>query len=137
MSELDLGYANHLAEQILLICSLLGGFSITIVANLLVSLKNSKLYNSILAMSVLAAGFFLTAVFSMTKLLLMTTKGYPRKLIKDDLISVRIVGSTSFLIGIIALLTVISLAGWTKSKKLGYFTTCIGAVTLVLVFYSM
>jgi hypothetical protein len=53
--------------------------------------------------------------------------------VENDLLFPRIAGVVSFLLGIIALLVMISLAGWTKSKKMGRFTTIVGIMTLILI----
>ena len=68
----------------------------------------------------------------MTKLLLMTTEGYPLELKNTDLFLPRIIGTISFYFGILSLITMISLAGWTKSKRMGIITTGIGIITLIL-----
>jgi len=133
MIELTFEYWNKLADQTIMISSLLGGFSIAVIANILVSDKNTRLLKNILGASTLAASFFLVTVFAMTKLLMMTTNGYPLKVIESDLMLPRIVGMISFLFGIISLITMISLAGWTKSKKMGRFTTTIGIFTFIII----
>ena len=132
MTEITFEYWNKLANQTILISSLLGGFSIAVVANLLVAELNTRLIKSIMIFSTLSAGFFLITVFAMTKLFLMTTDGYPLKVVLDDLLMPRVIGSTFFYLGILSLIAVISLAGWTKSKKMGSITTAIGVFTLVL-----
>ena len=73
--EMTLEYWNELAKQTILISSLLSGFSITIVANLIVSDKNDKLTNRILKAASLAAGCFLVTVFAMIQISMMTTSG--------------------------------------------------------------
>ena len=132
MIEITFEYWNKLAEQTITISSLLGGFSIAVIANILVSEAKDKLHKYIMIASTLAACFFLVTVFSMTNLLLKTTPGYPMKVVGSDLILPRTIGVISFYFGIISLLTLISLAGWTKSKRMGRFTTAIGVVTLIL-----
>lgn len=126
-------YWNKLADQTIMISSLLGGFSIAVIANLLVSEMNTRLSKSIMIASTLAASFFLVTVFAMTKLLMMTTNGYPLKVIESDLMLPRIVGMISFLLGIMSLISMISLAGWTKSKKMGQFTTAVGILTFIII----
>ncbi len=133
MTEITFEYWNKFAEQIILISSLLGGFSIAVIANLLVSEMNTRLSNNIMIAATLAASFFLVTVFAMTKLLMMTTDGYPMKVSGGDLMLPRIAGVISFYLGIISLITMISLAGWTKSKKMGRITTAIGILTLILI----
>ena len=133
MIEITFEYWNKLADQTIMISSLLGGFTIAVIANLLVSEVNTRIFKNIMIVSTLAASFFLVSVFAMTTLLMKTTTGYPLEVIESDLILPRIVGSISFILGIISLIAMISLAGWTKSKKMGRFTTAVGILTLILI----
>ncbi|WP_026836978.1 hypothetical protein [Gillisia sp. JM1] len=133
MTEITFEYWNKLADQIIMISSLLGGFTIAVIANLLVSEVNTRLFKNIMIVSTLTASFFLISVFAWTNILMMTTIGYPSKVIESDLLLPRIVGAISFFLGIISLITIISLAGWTKSKKMGKYTTAVGIFTLILI----
>ncbi|WP_034059148.1 hypothetical protein [Lacinutrix jangbogonensis] len=136
--EITLQYWNTLANQTILISSLLSGFSITVVANLLVSDKNDKLTNSILKSATLSAGCFLVSVFAMIQISMITTPGgYLKNVATDDFLIPRIIGMATFMIGLFSLAIMISLSGWTKSKKIGNFTTTIGVLTLVLIFITM
>lgn len=132
MTELSFDYWNKLAEQTLLISSLLGGFSVVVLANLLIAPLNSRLIKSIMIFSILSAAFFLVTLLVSNKILLMTTAGYPFEVNQQDLFFPRIIVGISFYLGIISLITVISLVGWTKSKKLGIFSTVIGILTFLL-----
>lgn len=135
---MTLEYWNELAKQTLLISSLLSGFSIAVVANLLVSDKNEKLTNMILKAATLAAGCFLVTVFAMVNIVMTTTPGGFMKNINVDNFQVaRSIGMLTFMIGLFALSSMIALSGWTKSKKVGRFTTIIGILTLVLVLITM
>lgn len=131
--EVSFEYWNKLADQTILISSLLAGFSIAVIANLLVSELNTRLSKSIMIASTLAASLLLFTVFAMTKLMLMTTSGYPFPVTSQDLIFPRTAGAISFYLGIMSLITVISLAGWTKTKKMGRFTTAVGILTFLLI----
>ncbi len=133
MTEITFEYWNKLADQTITISSLLGGFSIAVVANLLVSDVNNRLSKTIMIVSTLAASFFLITVFAMTSLLMKTTVGYPFKVVDNDLMLPRAVGVIAFFFGIISLLAMISMAGWTKSKRMGRFTTVIGIITLLII----
>ena len=73
MIELTFEYYNKLADQIITISSLLGGFSIAIIANFLVQETKTRLTNTIMLASTLSACFFLISVFAMTKIIMMTT----------------------------------------------------------------
>ena len=133
MTELTFEYYNKLANQIITISSLLGGFSIAIIANFLVQETKTRLTNNIMIASTLSASLFLISVFAMTKIVMMTTEGYPQKVLDSDLLLPRGIGVFAFFFGIISLLTMISMAGWTKSKKMGKFTTIVGIITLIII----
>ncbi|WP_299317876.1 hypothetical protein [uncultured Maribacter sp.] len=131
-------YWNELAKQTILISSLLSGFSITVVANILVSDKNDKLTNRILKSATLSAGCFLVSVFAMIQISMITTPGgYIKDVVADDFLVARIIGMITFMVGLFSLTAMISLSGWTKSKKIGIFTTTVGILTLLLIFITM
>jgi hypothetical protein len=133
MVEMSFEYWNKLADQIIVISSLLGGFSIAVVANLLVSDANTRLFNNIMKAAVLAASFFLVSLFAMTKVLMMTTDGFPFKITEGAIKIPSLVGGISFILGIMSLVTLIALAGWTKSKQMGIFTTVVGIFAFILI----
>ncbi|WP_025663061.1 hypothetical protein [Aquimarina megaterium] len=136
--QITLEYWNTLANQTILISSLLSGFSITVVANLLVSDKKDKLTNKILKSATLSAGCFLVTVFAMIQISMITTPGgYVKNVVINDFLMPRIIGMLTFMIGLFSLTVMISLSGWTKSKKVGMFTTIVGIVTLLLIFITM
>ena len=141
MTDLTTGipfeYWNKLANQVITISSLLGGFSIAIIANILVSQNDSRLVKIIMLVSTLAGSFFLVTIFAMTKLLLMTTDGYPFQVAESDLALPRLLGTISFFLGIFSLITMISLAGWTKSKRMGRISTGLGMLTFILILLMM
>ncbi|CAL2106754.1 conserved membrane hypothetical protein [Tenacibaculum sp. 190524A02b] len=135
---MTLEYWNELAKQTILISSLLSGFSITVVANLLVSDKNNKLFNRILKSATLSAGCFLITVFAMMQISMMTTPGgYLKNVTENDFLVPRIIGVIAFFIGLFSLSTMISLSGWTKSKKVGIYTTVIGILTLLFILITL
>ena len=137
MTEIPLEYWNKLASQLITISSLLSGFSIAVIANLLVNDSNTRITNSILKITTIASGCFLVSVFAMTKILMMTTEGYPTKIVDNDLTYPKLIGFLTFLIGVISLSIVIGLSGWTKSKRIGIFTTIIGILTFLLILTTM
>jgi len=132
MIDLTFEYWNKLATHMITISSLLGGFSIAVVANLLVSEVNTKLLKSVMASSVLAASFFIISIFSMTKIFFITTSGYPFKVEASEIIFPRIAGASSFFLGILFLLGIVALSGWTKSKNMGRFTTFFAVLTFII-----
>ncbi len=133
MVELSFEYWNQLTSQLIVISSLLGGFSITAVANFLVSNLNGKLARSIIKAAIVASSSFIVAIFAMNKIFMATTPGYPSEVNASDLMMPRLIGFAAFLLGILSLITMIMLTGWTRSKPMGWFTTIIGIVALLLI----
>lgn len=132
--ELSLEYWNKLADQLIFISALLGGFSLTVIATLVNNQKNSPTSLRMLRAATIAAVSFLIAIFSMTKILMMTTEGYPFPITPESFSFPRLMGFLSFCAGIISLLVIVSLSGWTKSRSLGIFTTIAGIVAFFLLF---
>ena len=137
MESMSLQYWNTLASQIIAISSLLGGFSIAVIANLLVSNTNTRLSRTIMKASVLAASFFLVSLFAMTNVIMMTTEGFPLEMTQRDLNISSIIGGLTLFLGILSLITMISLSGWTKSKAMGKFTTIAGTITLIMILFML
>lgn len=133
MIEMTFEYWNKLAHQIILISSLLSGFSIAVIANILVHDSNDRIVIYILKTATVAAGCFLVSVFAMTEILMITTPGYPMKVTEGDLFMPRIVGIITYMLGIMGLSTVISLVGWTKSRSTGIFTTAVGLFIFMMI----
>ncbi len=139
ITEVSPEYMNKFAQQIILISSLLAGFSITVVANLLVRSARDRLAVAILKVATLSAGCFLVTVFAMTKLLMLTTPGYPTEFLEEagSLLVPRIIGLLTFVTGLATLTAIIALAGWTHSRRTGIFTTAVGAATFLLLLFFM
>ncbi len=133
MTELPFEYLNKVASQVIVISSLLSGFSIAMIANLLINEKSTRILNLIFKTTIITASSFLITVFSMTNIILKTTEGYPEQLASKTLDFPRIIGFISFFVGLISLSILISLSGWTKSKKMGIFTTIVGVLTFFLI----
>ena len=133
MIEMTSEYLNELANHFILISALLAGFSIAFIANLIVSKTNTRIAKSLLIVATIAASCFLISVFGLTKLLQMTTEGYPFEIEKNDFDLPRKISGATFIIGIIALSGLVALSGWTKSKTVGITTTIIGISTLIIV----
>lgn len=133
MIELSLEYMNKLASQTQFISALLCGFSLTVLILLFEKKDSDKININIFRFSIISTGAFLVSIFAMTNILLMTTEGFPLKVESSDLKFPRVLGVSSFFTGIISIAIIISLLGWTKSKKLGLFSTTIGILTLILI----
>ncbi|WP_347923655.1 hypothetical protein [Pontimicrobium sp. SW4] len=133
MEESLFEYFNSLSNQIIVIDSLLGGFSIAVIANLLISDTNTRLLRTIMQVTVLSASFFLISLFIMTRVMMITSNGYPFEFTEDNVKSLSSYGSITLILGIMALVSMIALSGWTKSKKTGIFTTVIGILTFIFI----
>ncbi|KIA86100.1 hypothetical protein [Kaistella jeonii] len=133
ITEISFEYWNKLSTQTVFITSLLGGFSILVIANLLVSELKTKLIKYVLLTSTLAAGLFLISIFAWTGVMMMTTPGYPEKIGSSEFTYHRLLGTTTLMLGIISLLSMVALVGWTKSRKMGIITTVIGILTFILI----
>lgn len=137
MPKVPIEYWNALSSQILLISALLGGFSIAIIANLLVSEKDSKIINQTFRLTIGAAASFMVSLFAMTQIYLQTTPGFPGEAFGDGFNFARISGFISFLIGIFCVMAVLAKSGFAKSKSMGVFTTVISLVALVTILFMM
>ncbi|WP_394975442.1 hypothetical protein [uncultured Croceitalea sp.] len=137
MLELQPEYLNKIANQLIIINSLLGGFSIAVMANLLITKSEGNIGAWLLKVSILAAAFFLITVFAMTKIVMMTTEGYPIDFETSELTFPKIVGFASFVLGIVSLCMLLGLSGWNKSRATGIFSTSVGVVTLVLILLNL
>ncbi len=136
--EMTLEYWNALANQTLLISSLLSGFSITVVISILVTDNDAKVMNRILKLATISSGCFLVTVFAMTQISMITTPGgYIKNITTDDFLVPRVIGIFTFMIGLFSISGILALSGWVKSRKTGIFTTIVGILTLLLIFITM
>ncbi|MFD0798431.1 hypothetical protein ACFQZJ_13245 [Maribacter chungangensis] len=126
-------YLNIISNQLVLVSSLMSGFSIAILANLLTFKTDNKFAAYVFRLTSVAAGCFLVTVFALTKIIKMTTKGYQYETTVEDFAFASSLASSTFLIGILTLSAVIALSGWIKSKKTGIFTTVVGFLTLLFI----
>lgn len=134
MGNISLEYWNELSSQFLLINSLLAGFSITLVATLLVHEYKNRFIKMIFYASVLAVFSFIISVFGNIGIKMMTTKGYPLELSQSRFTQVRVFTAISFVVGIFSVLFSISVSGWVKSKRAGWFTTILGIIATIIIF---
>lgn len=134
MTELSTEYLKVIAEQLVLVSVFLGGISTTILGTIIFHENESKIFKYMIVGMSLAAVSFIVAVIGMNKVLIILAPDSPFQGGNEALFYPRLVGGLAFYIGIYALLTVISLSGWLKSKRIGRFTTFIGIVSGILIF---
>jgi hypothetical protein len=137
MNELSPKYLNEYGKQVILICSLLSGFSIAVIANLIVNTSDTRVTNSILIVSTIAAACFLIAVFAMSRIVMMTTDGYPTDTSGREIDLPLLVGASTYTLGLVFLSIFIALSGWTKSRRMGVFTTIVGAITFIMIIVNL
>ena len=123
MLELPLPYINELAKQLAFISSFLGGFSVTFLGALILSDSTA-----------VSAFAFIITVMAMTQLIMVSTEGYPFKIEQGDLNTSRVIGTLTFMFGVLSLLLTIGLSGWLKSRRLGLITSILGGLTLIIFF---
>ena len=70
-------------------------------------------------------------------IILMTTDGFPIPVDQQELKTLRTFGGLGFLFGMIAIMVMIALSGWTKSKALGWFSSIVGLITFLMIVYLM
>ncbi len=134
MTSLSFEYWNKLASQLIVISSLLGGFSLSVIIPLIETKTDSKAMNYIFRSVVVSTASFLVSIFAMTKILMITSQGFPFKVTDGDLVFPRIVGTVSFIVGILSIVVILTLSGWTKSSAMKRFTLLVGLLTLFLIF---
>lgn len=137
MIELSIPYINELASQMMFTSTFLGGFSATLLGTLLVAEYNNRISKVLIASSALAAISFIICILFMNKLVMLTTPGYPLEINNQIMEVPRIIGFVFFMIGILALMFLIALSGWLKSKQLGWMTTIFGIIGFVFMFIAM
>jgi hypothetical protein len=133
MTELSFDYWNTLASQMVVISSLMGGFSLSLLFSLPENPEKTRINTYIFKAATIATASFLVSIFALTKILLMTTKGFPFAVTGENLILPRIVATSTFFTGILSVITLIALSGWNKSLKTKRFTMIVGIVMLVLI----
>jgi hypothetical protein len=131
MTQLSPDYWNALASQLIVISSLLAGFSLSLIFSL--AENKSKVMNYVFRASVTATASFLVSIFAMTKILMLTNKGFPFKIAAENLIFPRITGIIFFIIGILSIIVILALSGWVKSENSKNFTTTVGIITFILI----
>ncbi|MEL6589709.1 MAG: hypothetical protein AAFQ68_06500 [Bacteroidota bacterium] len=132
MLELPFDYWNKLASQLILISSLLGGFSLAVLISLLNAQETGRILNAMIRTAIIAASSFIICIFSLNKIILMTTEGYPLEVSQGEIQSPQMIGGIALLLGLVCLLLLIALSGWRKSRSMGIFTTVVGIIAFIL-----
>jgi hypothetical protein len=133
MIELPFEYWNKLASQLIVISSLLGGFSLSIIVPMMENRSESKAMSYLFKATTIATASFLVSIFAMTKILMMTTEGYPGQIADSSLSLPRIIGVLSFFAGIVSIVSIIMLSGYIRGGKFKRFTLIAGSIAMLLI----
>jgi len=109
MGELTTEYINEIANHYVIISALLAGFSITFIANIVVTKTKKNIQNVLLTVSTITASSFLISVFALTKILGITSKNYPFEVNSETLISLYKVSGWAFGLGMLTISVLILL----------------------------
>jgi hypothetical protein len=112
MAELAPDYLAALAAQVGSVSAFLGGFAATFLAMFLTLGHRSRAASAAIAASAVASVAFVVAVIGSTCLIAV----------------LQLIGMSSFLIGMAALLASLGASGWTRSRATGWTTTAIAAI---------
>ena len=134
VQELPFTYLNELAKQLMFISSFLGGFSIVILATLIVSQPHSKLKKWLILTSAVSTVAFITSLFLMTKVLLITTEGSIIEYTKASLGKTRTIGGLAFFLGLTTIFISVGISGWLVSKRLGVITTILAIIGFAIIY---
>ena len=135
LMELQVGYLNALAQQLMFISAFLGGFSAAILGTLIVSDIRTKYSRIMVVASVLAAMCFVVTLFGMTSIIFQTTEGYPLEINMERLLTIRIISIVTLMLGLLSFTVSIASSGWLISKKIGRFTTILGIIAFILILF--
>lgn len=133
MIELSFDYLNKLAAQNILIVSILCGFTLSVIISILDKKDDNRMMKSIFVCAVIATASFLVSIFANTKILMLTTEGYPVKVSGKKLNFPRILAVLTFLSGILSVLFILVISIWSKSKVSKFLAVIVGLVTLLLI----
>ena len=133
MIELPFEYWNKLASQLIVISSLLGGFSLSIIVPMMENRTESRAMSYLFKATTIATASFLVSIFAMTKILMMTTEGYPGQVFDHSLSFPRIIGVLTFFAGILSIISIIAISGYVKGGKFRRFTLISGITAMVLI----
>ncbi len=133
MTELTSEFWNTLASQLILISTLLGGFSFSNMYIIEGTKADSKLKSSLFKALTLACAGFIISIFAMTNIIMRTTQGYPFETTNTDLLLPRIIGTASFLVGLISIIYAIAISGRIKDYNSKRFSLIVGIIAFILI----
>jgi hypothetical protein len=137
MLELPNAFLREVGIQSLLIGVFLGGISVSILGNLIVSDNNGKLIKVLIIGLTISSLSFIMTIMSSYELILILTEGWVEEVNPQILRQTGKPIWISLFLGLFSLIFVISLSGWLKGRKLGIITTILGIITLLFLILTL
>ena len=127
-------YLTALASQLGSVSAFFGGFAATMLALFLTVGGRSR--GSLIAApaSAVAAVGFIIAVMASTALIAIAHPDAPPATAARSTAAIRLLLAISFGIGMLALLAAIAASGWSHSRAMGWTTSIIASVAILVVF---
>jgi hypothetical protein len=137
MVPLQPDYLTSTATQIGSVSAFLGGFAATVLALFLTHGKKSR--GSVVAAqaSAIAAVSFIVAVMASTALIAISHPHAPPETAARSTDEIRPLLGISFSVGMFALLVSIAAGGWSHSKAMGWTTSVISGVAIIVVLFLL
>ena len=127
-------YLTAIATQLGSVSAFFGGFAATILALFLTVGGRSR--GSLVAAhaSAIAAASFIIAVMASSALIAIAHPDAPPATAARSTSAIRPLLAISFAIGMVALLAAVAASGWSHSKAMGWTTSIISSVAILVVF---
>ena len=129
MQGLSPEYVGELARQFLAASAFLGGVAATFLAQMLALNLPRRVVTGCILSSTAAAVAFVVSVLGATMVIAITHPLAPSGLrASDQLDGARVLAFGPFLLGVYLLLLTLGLAGWIRSRRMGWATTALAAL---------
>lgn len=139
MEELSSAYLSSAAAQLGTLSAFLGGFAATFVATLLISRRRGRATGMTIGLSAAASVAFIVCVVGSTVLVTSLRPDAPADFSPVGYLNaVNVLMTSAFMVGIMALLIALGISGWTRSRAMGWATTCISGIgVLAVIFFTI
>lgn len=129
-------YLASAAQQMGSISAFLGGFSATFLATLLMTTRRSRAAGITIGASAVSAVGFIVSVLASTTLAGGLHPDAPAGFNPPEYLNrVQMIMTLAFGVGSMALLLALGASGWVRSRRLGWLTTSVSLVGLLVVLF--
>jgi hypothetical protein len=135
MDQLPPAYISALASQLAALSAYLGGFTATFLATLLTLGHQSRVMTATIGFAVTSSVAFIVTVVAATMLTAIYHPAAPAFMAQVASSQPRTIMSLGFTVGSLTLLASLGCSGWTRSRSVGWITTCAalaGAALIIL-----